>query len=356
MNTSLGKPLPCWTALVLGFLVSSLPNMLVAETSHAQVAFRMTTVNEQPPSSPPDEIRFIDLSSEELDNQDTSLVHDVKPIVIPESESPVELALGEEIVVDPLSTSEVGFGDWLGYNSTASDTTWVAAGHDLGMFSLQSYPTLEITENSGIVTGLGFHFLSGPSGLSDMPPRLFDFQLAYQTREVRNDHFMLDLKMGVGAFSDFEGRSGEGVRFPGHAVAYYEVDPWLVTVLGVEVLDRDDISVLPVAGFVLRATDAVLVECVFPKPKIQWQVNPDCVIYANGELGGGTWAIERVDNTDDNVTYRDLRLAFGIIKSHDSSESVLEFGYAFDRSLEYRSDRGNYKPDNAFMLRIRSHY
>ncbi len=350
------KQMPSWTAQACGFMMSFLAIVLVAESARAQIAFHMTTVTEQPPTSPPDEIRLMDLSSDELKLQDSSLVHDAEPFIIPESVSQAEVMLDGEIIIDSNSNSKVGFGDYLGYNSTSSDTTWVAAGSDLGIFSLQSYPTLEITENSGIVTGLGFHFLSGPSGLSDMPPRLFDFQLAYQTREVRNDHFMLDLKMGVGAFSDFEGRSGEGVRFPGHAVAYYEVDPWLVTVLGVEVLDRDDISVLPVAGVVWRASDAVLMECVFPKPKIQWQVNPDCVIYASGELGGGTWSIERVDNTDDNVTYRDLRLAFGIIKSHDSSESVLEFGYAFDRSLEYRSDRGNYKPDDAFMLRLRSHY
>jgi len=255
----------------------------------------------------------------------------------------------------PVPSSYVGFGDWLGYNSTSSDMTWIAAGNDLGIFSLQNYPSLSPRDSSGLNAGIGFHFLDGPN-TTDLPPRLFDFELAYQTRELHTDHWMLDLRFGLGAFSDFEGSARKGVRFPGHAVSYYQVDPWMVTVLGVEVLDRDDITLLPVMGIVWRPHENWLVECVFPKPKIQWQFHPHFVFYVSGELGGGTWAIERVDGRNDNVTYSDLRLACGLAHIHAARETVLEFGCAADRSLEFRSRDGNQDLDSAFMLRLRSHF
>jgi len=73
-----------------------------------------------------------------------------------------------------------------------------------------------------------------------------------------------------------------------------------------------------------------------------------------GELGGGTWATERSDFTDDNVTYRDYRATIGI-KNTDSS-SVFEIGWAFDRSLEFRSGVGNSQFDDALVFRVRTYY
>lgn len=301
------------------------------------------------------ELRLLDLSEKELRKSGILLSSSTSQLTQSSEEAIIELQIPEETLPKIETDSDVGFGDWLGYNSTHSDWTWVAAGNDLGMFSMQSYPALALSQQSGITTGLGVHFLSGPSH-TDLPPRLFDFELAYQTREIRTNHWMLDLKLGVGAFSDFEGSARKGIRFPGHAVSYYEVDRWLVTVLGVDVLDRDDISLLPVVGAVWRVHDALLLEAVFPKPRVQWQINQNHIIYAGAELGGGTWAVERTDFSDDNATYRDIRLAVGYLRAKRAGESVLEFGYAFDRDLEYRSGRGNYEPDNAWMLRLRAHY
>ena len=262
------------------------------------------------------------------------------------------LTLDEEFIAP---TSSVGFADWPGYNATQSDMTWIAAGDDLGLFSLQWYPGLPAGKTSGIRTGMGFHFLNGPS-TTDLPPRLFDFELAYQTREIRTDHWMLDIRLGVGAFSDFEGSARKGVRFPGHIVNYYEVNPWLVTVFGAESLDRDDISVLPVAGVVWIPNESLMLEMVFPRPKIQWQFHTNYAIYFSGELGGGTWAVERDDRTNDNVTYRDLRFAFGLTHLHPASETVLEFGFATDRALEFRSGNGDQSLDDSLMLRLRHHF
>ncbi|MCA9067480.1 MAG: hypothetical protein KDA84_01055 [Planctomycetaceae bacterium] len=260
-----------------------------------------------------------------------------------ESVKPTEMVDGEP--------ENPTFGDWLGYNSQQSDSSWLA-NDEFGMFSLESYPNLRFDEDSDLSFGTGFHFLNGPHA-PDLPPRLFDFQMAYQTRRVRSESFILDLKLGVGAFSDFEGSARDGIRFPGHAVLYNSINPHWVSVLGVEVLDRDDISLLPVGGFVIRPNERVIYELVFPKPRVQARVTQDYAAYIAGELGGGTWAIER-GVIDDNMTYRDLRLLFGIMELQE--DTAFEFGWAFDRTLKFRSGVGNTAFEDAVLLRFRTHY
>ena len=41
--------------------------------------------------------------------------------------------------------------------------------------------------------------------MTDMPPRVYDFQIGYQIRKWRTPVFGYDVKATVGAFSDFEG-------------------------------------------------------------------------------------------------------------------------------------------------------
>lgn len=281
---------------------------------------------------------------------------DLEPVVI-------EDGLIEEIVIDEsmivISEPKVSFGDWVGYNATQANTTWLAGG-DFGMFSLESFPSLEFGENSSIKFGSGFHFLNGPAApgpsAPDMPPRLFDFQMAYQTRKQLSSNLMVDVRLGVGAFSDFEGSARKGIRFPGHFVTYHDFNSDLATVLGVEVLDRDDISVLPVAGAIWRPYSDLIIECIFPRPRIQLRIDPGHAMYFGGELGGGTWAIKRDDSSNDNATYRDLRVTWGITQFDGDGDSTTEIGWAFDRSLNYRSTVGNTDLDGAFVLRWHKHY
>jgi len=246
------------------------------------------------------------------------------------------------------------FGDWVGYNATQSNTTWLSGG-DFGMFSLESYPALKLGKESALMFGSGFHFLDGPRS-PDMPPRLFDFQLAYQARKQLSPATMLDVRLGVGVFSDFEGSARKGVRFPGHVVSYHEHRSDLASVLGVEVLDRDDISILPVVGVVWQPYADLILECIFPRPRAELRLSSNRAMHFGGELGGGTWAIQRDDDRNDNATYRDLRVTWGITTFDEDDDSTMEIGWAFDRSLEYRSRLGDTSLDGAFIMRWHKHY
>ncbi|MEM1067948.1 MAG: hypothetical protein AAGI63_03555 [Planctomycetota bacterium] len=273
------------------------------------------------------------------------------PIIVLEQGETIE-SITE--VVDESDEPSVTFDDWLGYNASQSQTTWLADG-DFGMFSLQSFPALELGENSAITFGNGFHFLNGPIQ-PDVRPRLFDFQVAYQMRGKVSDQTMLDLRMGVGAFSDFEGSARKGVRFPSHAVLYHNTAPNHATVFGVDVLDRDDISLLPIVGCIWQPRDDLILELIFPRPKVRFKVSQKKAFYVSGELGGGTWAIERDGGTSDNMTYRDLRVLCGVMNFGKKSKNVLEIGFAFDRELEYRSPVTSPSLDTAFLLRCHTHY
>ncbi len=289
---------------------------------------------------------------------DLESVYDPSPRVY--SYNPVpSLPMNGDLPVAKINENlDVVFGDWLGYNSTQSDSTWlVGKGDDFGIYSIESFPALGLGKDSSLMLGVGIHFLNGPV-VTDMPPRLYDFQAAYQWRKTVTPSLILDTRVGIGAFSDFEGSARKGIRFPGHAVAYYQWDEWLVSLLGVEVLDRDDISVLPVFGMVWRPREDIVAELVYPRPRLQLRMGQKRALYIGGELGGGTWAIERVDGLDDNATYRDLRLMVGMQEfgKKNRGESAMEFGCAFARTLEYRSGIGNYNPEDAFIIRFRQHY
>ena len=262
-----------------------------------------------------------------------------------------EAPIASEVIGSELATPQTALP--FGYNLAQGNTTWlVGNGNDFGILSFESFPTLKTGEDSGMAAGTGFHFLGGPIQ-TDMPPRLFDFQIGFQQRKWSPDTFGYDVSVRVGVFSDFEGSARKGVRFPGHVVGYYRCAPMVDLALGIEYLDRDDISLLPVAGVIVTPRNKLRLELVFPRPRVDVQISPNQSLYLAGELGGGTWAIERTTMTNDVVTYRDLRLLLGISSRDDEGdESGFEIGYVFGRDLSYRSGVGDFAPHSTFLMRL----
>lgn len=243
--------------------------------------------------------------------------------------------------------------DLLGYRPALSNTNWLIGRNDrFGITSLEWFPTLPHRATRGVVTGFGVHFLDGPVQ-TDMPPRLFDFTIGYQWRQRLNPDFGLDLALRVGAYSDFEASARKGIRYPGHAVSYTRLTPDLELAFGIDYLDRDDISLLPVAGAIWTPRDDIRIEAVFPRPRAAVRLGgSNDWAYIRGQLGGGTWAIERANLTPDNATYSDLRLVLGLESIDADGASAIEIGYVFARELSYRTGVGNYDPQDVVMLNI----
>jgi hypothetical protein len=243
--------------------------------------------------------------------------------------------------------------DFLGYRPALSNTNWLIGRNDrFGITSLEWFPTLPHDATRGVVTGFGIHFLDGPVQ-TDMPPRLFDFTIGYQWRQRVNPDFALDVALRVGAYSDFEASARKGIRYPGHAVSYTRLTSDFELAFGIDYLDRDDISLLPVAGAIWTPNDNIRIEAIFPRPRAAVRLgDSNDWAYVRGQLGGGTWAIERANFTPDNATYSDLRLVLGLESVDADGASAIEIGYVFARELSYRTGVGNYDPQDVVMLNL----
>ena len=243
-----------------------------------------------------------------------------------------------------------------------SSMTWIFGGNNqIGMFSFENKNALELggPEKFEPSFEYGIHFLDGPTR-TDLPPRLFDFHVGVRWMEWIDSNWGVDLFVAPGIYSDFEDSSREGWRITGRGLVYYNLTPSALLAMGVEYLDRDNVKLLPAGGLILTPGNETRLELYFPRPRISRRVGTDADteqwLYLSGEYGGGSWAIERVTGLKDVVTSSDLRLMLGVETKTADRDSFIEFGYIFDRKLEYRSGIGNFRPSETLMIRIGDRY
>lgn len=211
-------------------------------------------------------------------------------------------------------------------------------GDRFGMTSLESTAYSTSGYGSGMNLGYAFHFLSGPQQI-DLPSRLYQFAMGYQSRGRMSDYFSFDGNISITVNSDFEGSAREGVFFPGHFAGILHVTPETDWVVGIDYLHRDDIKLLPIVGFSFHSDlmPNVRWDLVFPRPKVQFALPGGHMFHIAGRLGGGTWDFELPNGVEDVVTYRDYRLLLGFSKGKGKRGiQSIEVGYLFGRKLELR--------------------
>lgn len=227
-------------------------------------------------------------------------------------------------------------------------------GESFGWLSFQSSPFQRRGQRSGISTAINLHLLSGPNS-SPLPPRLWDFAIAYQKRASLTERLSFDAATSVGVYSDFEDSARDGVRFPGHAVGMFHWNSNLDVVFGVDYVSRDDVKLLPVFGYSWHDITAPewRFDMVFPRPRISYSVEPDSRFYLAGILDGGTWDIEMPGDVNDVMTYRDIKLLLGHERIHSTGEvGAFELGFVFARHLQFRTSSVETNFDDAFVFRI----
>jgi len=222
-----------------------------------------------------------------------------------------------------------------------------------------------------ITPGIATHWLDGPSSL-DIPAQLHDVYTEFRWLPKIGERFRADLAVQPGYYSDWDGSSTRALRYTGHVSGIFDWTPTFQLVLGAAYLDRPDIEVLPIAGFVWKPGPDAEYRLVFPAPKIAWRVGTGAIntyvdpniqdyetwLYLGGELGGGTWAIRHSDGTSDLMSYGDWRVFLGMeTKSRCFIPSThIEIGYVFHRLIRLTSIGDNVQVGNTAMVRAGINY
>lgn len=248
---------------------------------------------------------------------------------------------------------------WLIPVASKFQTTWAAGNGDtLGMLDIDGSITLMSLRIPGlmITPNLGTHFLSGPDQ-TDLPSQLYDHTLDIGWMKKINDRWSLMLGVAPSFYTDYQNTSSEMVRVMGRAIVMWQYSDTLQLAFGAVYLDREDIPALPAVGLIYTPTEVAKLELMFPKPRILRRVyaqgDVERWVYLGGELGGGSWAIERSNGENDVFTYSALRLLVGIeTKRKKGFAPRLEAGYVFNRKVEYESGNGDYDPGATAMIRF----
>lgn len=209
--------------------------------------------------------------------------------------------------------------------------------------------------------GHAFTWLNGPT-TTDLPPYLFSLFVDVGAGVKASDDWSFDVIVSPSWNTDFANKSYQLFRLPWQAVNTFKMNEELKIVLGISDLDREDIKLLPVAGFIYKPLDGSKeLDLVFPRPKAAWRLSRAeggaHWGYIAGELGGNSYSIQRIGAIHDIVTLRDYRLLVGWEhRGKKRHASRLEAGWVFGRAVEYASGIGNYNPGDTAIIRLSSDY
>lgn len=212
---------------------------------------------------------------------------------------------------------------------------------------------------------LGFSYsnLQAPRSL-DLPSDLYETSLGLSWMRKLNDRWLLRFMAATANATDGENNSSQAWQFRGGAFAIYKRSDQWTWIFGAIALGRNDIPVLPAVGAIYQPRPQVRWELTMPKPRFafllqdkgprqQWG-------YVGLGLGGGTWAYQRRNGQNDQLTYGNWRFVVGW-ESIPTPEKGMPFtrgrklsaeiGYVFDRDFEFESPVSTIRLSDVWMLR-----
>ena len=244
-----------------------------------------------------------------------------------------------------------------------TEAAWIGSDDELATTEVNSFLRVAIPLDGtpdniiALQPGLRTYFLEGPT-IVDVPAALYDAQVSIVWRKKFSERWQTNVWLQPKIRSDFQ-TSDDAFFFSGGAYAKYVWTPNVFDLyLGAFYLDRDDVSVLPAVGFVWSPTPDWRYEVLLPRPKIAHRLTRigDCFekwAYLSGQLGGGSFAVERVTGETDKLTLRDLRIFWGIETVRPGGAGTFaEVGYVFNRGVQYKNNDEEYEFDGSLMLRL----
>lgn len=205
----------------------------------------------------------------------------------------------------------------------------------------------------------GMNWLTGPTS-TDMPGQLYDLRLDVTWAAEVSDQFRYKLQVSPGTYTDFRGDT-QSVRMVGSAIGYFDWTESLQLVVGATAFPEAEQGVTAIAGFVWAPFDDLMVEAVFPAPRISWRFHHhtqlESWVYLTGNVTRVSYNVERTTGADDAATYEARRLAVGVESRLANDVNLFaEGGFAFDRSLEFDSGVGDLIPSDQAFVRMGMRY
>ncbi len=175
-----------------------------------------------------------------------------------------------------------------------------------------------------------------------------------------NDFWRVLLFITPGYASDFKTNSSKAIRIPGGGMAIWTPTPQWQFQLGAMYTALDDWPIIPFLGAVWQPNENWKVDLLIPKPRIcrRFELGSNGVfpvwVYVAGEYWGGSWAVE-IQNRDDLVSYRDLRLVLGVERDRPAIGDLdfsAEIGLSFCRKLYFEDRPETYRSEPGFVGKI----
>jgi len=201
----------------------------------------------------------------------------------------------------------------------------------------------------------GWNFLSGPNTAA-IPPQTFDLGLELNYAKKLSDLWGVHLNISPLLATDFSNQTSDAWRVMAGGLITFQADEVTKIVAGISYLDRPDLNFLPIAGLKWMVTENLELDVLVPKPRIAWRFEKaemqEKWLFLSGEVGGGSWAVQREAGLADRLGYRDLRCLGGIEYKQDSGgRSILEAGYVFNRRIDMQRGTGDVNPGSTFVIR-----
>jgi hypothetical protein len=228
-------------------------------------------------------------------------------------------------------------GGWLGATekndlSSSFFETSIGLGVPLGSFD----------EILGVTPSFRADFIDAAPSI-DIPAELFETGVTFFYRKPINDRLSAMAIVRPSVRSDFT-TSDEAIRIFGLGLLIWDYKPDVLSLsFGAVFLDRADLPLLPAVGLAWTPKPTTKLDLRFPQSKLAWRLAKDgshseTWSYLSAGIGGNTWAVTRASGQTDELSLRDIRLVFGVDQvTNGGGGWFAEFGYAFNRRIEYES-------------------
>ena len=199
-----------------------------------------------------------------------------------------------------------------------------------------------IPEILSITPAFRVDFIDAAQGI-DVPVELYETGVSFFYRKSISDRLSVMAIVRPSVRSDFT-TSDNAFRLFGLGLLTWDCVPEELSIsFGAVYLDRADLPLLPAVGLTWMPRPSTRLELQFPQSRLAWRLAKDGAVsetwtYLSAGIGGNTWGVTRSDGTTDELSLGDIRLLLGLDHVVEGGGGwFAEFGYAFNRHIEYQS-------------------